>query len=418
PACWRRAEQTCEPGKGPAAEGGRPQKYYLKDLIASCRKSPEIGSGHHTTYFRELDGRIGRWWSADPITFPHQSPYNTFDGNPIYYTDASGASVSYPEKEESYKANVSTEISSTSFAKSYVAEVAAGAGPPVKGLFGAQLKLKIGLSHKKKIPFHVSGTISAGLRGENKKGFKMQGVVDWSMSGYSGGLGTSEQQPIGMDATLAFHGTFGKGTGDVMDIYTLNNMTASAIPNQQRYSGTLGHMWTYNTAISELTNQGIVGARIGDFSLYANNDMKLFSMFGLAISGLEKIGILNKGDLDWIASQTDWGWTGGLILMARIRGMIYEGGYQSFTGKFIVGKDGRAVGVDPETGRTFFKQTEYHKALNLASTFIRTNGVTVDILTDGWFQHFIHLYIVETPLFKYNRRGVIISADHTANMHP
>ncbi|WP_037349720.1 hypothetical protein [Saprospira grandis] len=57
------------------------------------RKSPEIGSGHHTTYFRELDGRMGRWWSTDPITFPHQSPYNTFDGNPIYYTDASGACV-------------------------------------------------------------------------------------------------------------------------------------------------------------------------------------------------------------------------------------------------------------------------------------------------------------------------------------
>ncbi|WBM75107.1 hypothetical protein [Saprospira grandis] len=98
------------------------------------RKSPEIGSGHHTTYFRELDGRIGRWWSADPITFPHQSPYNTFDGNPIYYTDASGASVSYPkkEKEESYKATVSTEISSTSFARSYVAEVANGGGDPPK----------------------------------------------------------------------------------------------------------------------------------------------------------------------------------------------------------------------------------------------------------------------------------------------
>ena len=101
------------------------------------RKSPEIGSGHHTTYFRELDGRMGRWWSADPITFPHQSPYNTFDGNPIYYTDASGASVSYPkkEKEESYKATVSTEISSTSFARSYVAEVAAGGDPP-RGWWG------------------------------------------------------------------------------------------------------------------------------------------------------------------------------------------------------------------------------------------------------------------------------------------
>ncbi|EJF51977.1 hypothetical protein SapgrDRAFT_0224 [Saprospira grandis DSM 2844] len=97
------------------------------------RKSPEIGSGHHTTYFRELDGRMGRWWSADPITFPHQSPYNTFDGNPIYYTDASGASVGYPEKEESYKATVSTEISSTSFARSYVALLSDIVTPPEEG---------------------------------------------------------------------------------------------------------------------------------------------------------------------------------------------------------------------------------------------------------------------------------------------
>ncbi|WCL81762.1 hypothetical protein PPO43_01455 [Saprospira sp. CCB-QB6] len=392
------------------------------------RKSPEIGSGHHTTYFRELDGRMGRWWSTDPITFPHQSPYNTFDGNPIYYTDASGASVVSPGlecptwsessiTESEYKVAVSTEISSTSFSKSYVAEVAAGAGPPVKGVLGAQLKLKVGLSHKKKIPFHVSGTISAGLRGEN-----VQGVMDLSMSVYSGGLGTSEQQPIGMDATLAFHGTFGSdmGTGDVMDIYTLNNMTASAIPNQQRYSATFGHMWTYNTAISELTNQGIIGARIGNFSFYANNDMKLFSLLGLAISRLEKMGILNKGDLDWIASQTDWGWTGGLILIARIRGRIYEGGYQSFTGKFEIDieRNKRKLIIDPITGKIMFSQTPYHQSLNLASTFIRTNGVTVDILTDGWFQHFIHTYVVKTPLFEYNRRGVIISADHTANMHP
>jgi len=145
--------------------------------------------------------------------------------------------------------------------------------------------------------------------------------------------------------------------------------------------------------------------------------MKLFSMFGLAISGLEKIGILNKGDLDWIASQTDWGWTGGLILMARIRGMIYEGGYQSFTGKYDKDDDEYII-TDPNTKKLMFIQAPDQRALNLASTFIRTNGVTVDILTDGWFQHFIHLYIVETPLFKYNRRGVIISADHTANMHP
>ncbi|AFC23400.1 hypothetical protein SGRA_0661 [Saprospira grandis str. Lewin] len=32
PACWRRAEQTCEPCKGPAAVGGRPQKHPQKTM--------------------------------------------------------------------------------------------------------------------------------------------------------------------------------------------------------------------------------------------------------------------------------------------------------------------------------------------------------------------------------------------------
>ena len=66
------------------------------------RKSPEIGSGHHTTYFRELDGRIGRWWSTDPVIHAGMSPYSAFDGNPIYYVDPLGADSGCPDcsKEE------------------------------------------------------------------------------------------------------------------------------------------------------------------------------------------------------------------------------------------------------------------------------------------------------------------------------
>jgi RHS repeat-associated protein len=45
----------------------------------------------YTTEFRTIDVRIGRWWSLDSITHEFQSPYCTFDNNPIYYKDPSGA---------------------------------------------------------------------------------------------------------------------------------------------------------------------------------------------------------------------------------------------------------------------------------------------------------------------------------------
>ncbi|NQY08689.1 MAG: hypothetical protein HRT71_04140 [Flavobacteriales bacterium] len=55
-------------------------------------KDNEIkGNGNsYTTYFRSLDPRLGRWMSLDPVTQPHQSPYNSMDNNPIMYNDPNG----------------------------------------------------------------------------------------------------------------------------------------------------------------------------------------------------------------------------------------------------------------------------------------------------------------------------------------
>ncbi len=39
------------------------------------------------------DSRIGRRWEMDPIVFEWQSPYATFDNNPVYYNDLLGAST-------------------------------------------------------------------------------------------------------------------------------------------------------------------------------------------------------------------------------------------------------------------------------------------------------------------------------------
>lgn len=45
----------------------------------------------YTTYFRPYSTKLGRWLLTDPVVHPWQSPYNAFDGNPIFYADPSGA---------------------------------------------------------------------------------------------------------------------------------------------------------------------------------------------------------------------------------------------------------------------------------------------------------------------------------------
>jgi len=39
----------------------------------------------------QLDARLGRWMSVDPVFLPHQSPYCSMDGNPISFNDPMGA---------------------------------------------------------------------------------------------------------------------------------------------------------------------------------------------------------------------------------------------------------------------------------------------------------------------------------------
>jgi len=46
------------------------------------------GAGNqYTTEFRQLDSRFGRWFSPDPVFQPHQSPYNSMNGDPVNLND-------------------------------------------------------------------------------------------------------------------------------------------------------------------------------------------------------------------------------------------------------------------------------------------------------------------------------------------
>ena len=56
----------------------------------------------YTTHFRQLDTRIGRWLSRDPLAnkFPWQSPYVSMDNNPIKNNDKNGDKVPVTGKKE------------------------------------------------------------------------------------------------------------------------------------------------------------------------------------------------------------------------------------------------------------------------------------------------------------------------------
>ncbi len=56
-------------------------------------KDNEVNSSNGTSYtteFRQLDTRLGRWFSSDPVFQPWQSSYTSMDNNPVNYTDVRG----------------------------------------------------------------------------------------------------------------------------------------------------------------------------------------------------------------------------------------------------------------------------------------------------------------------------------------
>jgi RHS repeat-associated protein len=65
---------------------------YRYGFNKGSEKNNEIaGEGnHYTTFFRELDTRLGRWWSQDPILIPEFSPYVSMNNNPIFVNDKLG----------------------------------------------------------------------------------------------------------------------------------------------------------------------------------------------------------------------------------------------------------------------------------------------------------------------------------------
>ena len=62
------------------------------------------GAGNHNTAeFWEYDTRLGRRWNLDPVTFPWQSTYATFNNTPILFSDPLGLYGSEKKAERKRK---------------------------------------------------------------------------------------------------------------------------------------------------------------------------------------------------------------------------------------------------------------------------------------------------------------------------
>ncbi len=87
------------------------------------------GKGNsYTTFFRQLDPRLGRWLSIDPKTssIPWQSPYCSMNNNPIIFNDILGDSIGLDKSftDNGTKMKAMEEMVNTNEGKSFLADYA------------------------------------------------------------------------------------------------------------------------------------------------------------------------------------------------------------------------------------------------------------------------------------------------------
>jgi len=91
-----------QPGRTYPGSGGGYRWGYN-----GAENNPEVNSGgnEYSTYFRQYDARLGRWWSMDPLRQPGESPYAAMGNNPILASDPMGADTTKPQPSGSTPLN-------------------------------------------------------------------------------------------------------------------------------------------------------------------------------------------------------------------------------------------------------------------------------------------------------------------------
>ena len=77
--------------------------------INGQEKSDELNENLTTALYWEYDSRIGRRWNVDPVTKVEESPYLTFSGNPILYSDKNGDEANGDKKKPKGKKNTTID---------------------------------------------------------------------------------------------------------------------------------------------------------------------------------------------------------------------------------------------------------------------------------------------------------------------
>lgn len=234
--------------------------------------------------------------------------------------------------------------------------------------------------------FSFNLTASAGV--QYKNGFSQFDLFATG-SVYMGGdqLGTSHltrgpQYDLTLTA-LATIGT-GNGKGQAHNMYAVNYNQLSPFTNSFQLAATYGKAYNFNSAINAqrydgdmggIQKSGIIGLKVGNFSLQTSNDTKMFGGGG-----------------------SDHGHTGhGVINVDQT-----EFGYQNFTGTHDVTNDYNSITNPSGDGySTIYKQTPYQKSLNQSFYFIRRVGITLQGgPNNGGVQNFIHKH-TNTGRFDY-----------------
>ncbi|MEY5041270.1 MAG: hypothetical protein RLZZ414_818 [Bacteroidota bacterium] len=76
-----------------SAKGSSLSSLNYRFGYQGSEKDNEVNSSNgssYTTEFRQLDTRLGRWFSVDPVFQPWQSSYTSMDNNPVNLTDVLG----------------------------------------------------------------------------------------------------------------------------------------------------------------------------------------------------------------------------------------------------------------------------------------------------------------------------------------
>jgi len=76
------------PGRSWTAASAEGYRFGYQGSISTS----EINVNHYNTFFRELDSRLGKWWTIDPYNqiTPWESPYISMGNNPIINNDIYG----------------------------------------------------------------------------------------------------------------------------------------------------------------------------------------------------------------------------------------------------------------------------------------------------------------------------------------